>query len=196
MTRVADVMSDAVQSVSGDADVAEVRHLMQDLAVHALPVVESEALIGIVTSIDLADSVGESEPVTTIMSDSVHTVRPETEVAMAASFMRGLQVNHLVVADSDDRIVGIVSSWDLLETLAAAVRAHTVAGVDVAPVAEGDQLIVARPGEQVVRCRVIDVHGPGGLPPYVVVWDDDVERAPRTIDIVRDDDVTLDGCER
>ena len=90
-----------------------------------------------------------------------------------------------------------MSSWDLLDGLASMVRAHTVDAVDHGAVAPGDELIVwRRPSEAPLRARIQDVRGPAGLPPYVVVWEDDPDRSTVRIDIERHGDTALDGCER
>lgn len=197
MTVISEVMSETVETARTADHVDAVRAVMQDIGVHALPVIDGDGeLVGIVSSLDLADSLAPSEPVAGVMSNDVHTVLPETEVAMAALFMREYQINHLVVTTRNGTIAGIVSAWDLLASLAASVRAHTVETVDVAPVAKGDELIVDRPDGSTLRCRVDDVHGPGGLPPYVVIWDDDDTGTRLPIGIERHTDIALDGCER
>ncbi|MGI9621400.1 MAG: CBS domain-containing protein [Acidimicrobiales bacterium] len=198
MTVINEVMSATPEVVSLGNEVSAARELMQDLGVHSLPVVDDAgALAGIVSSLDLADLVDGSSPVTTVMSPDVHTVLPETEVAMAALFMRRFQINHLVVVADDGAITGIVSAWDLLDSLAATVRRQTVETVDVDAVSPGDELVMYRPGARTpLRCRIESVGGPKGVPPYVVVWDDDPQATQQSIGIERNRPLPLDGCER
>lgn len=197
MTQIQDLMSESLQTAAPDDTVADTRALIQDIGVHALPVLDDQGhLAGIVTSIDLADELDGTATVASVMTDVVHTVRVDTEVAMAASFMRGLQINHLVVTDDASEVAGIVSAWDLLESLAASVRAHTVDAVDVGAVASGDELTLSRPDGSVWRCRIEDVQGPAGLPPYVVTWHDDPSATAMRIEIERNAALGLDGCER
>ena len=197
MTQIHDLMSESLQTAGPDDTVADTRALIQDIGVHALPVLDDQGhLAGIVTSIDLADELDGMATVASVMTDVVHTVRADTEVAMAASFMRGLQINHLVVTDDAAEVVGIVSAWDLLESLAASVRAHTVDAVEVGAVARGDELTLSRPDGTVWRCRIDDVQGPAGLPPYVVIWHDDPSTTATRIEIERNAALGLDGCER
>lgn len=198
MTMISELMSAAVYVARVDEPVDEVRARMVDLGVHALPVIEGDdRLVGIVSSLDLTDASAEATLVEDLMSSDVHRVLPETDVSMAASMMRRYEIHHLVVTDSDGETVGLVSSWDLLEGLASMLRAHTVDAVETGAVAPGDDLIVwRRPSEAPLRARIHDVRGPAGLPPYVVVWDDDPDRSPVMIDIDRHGEVALDGCER
>ncbi len=198
MTTIGELMSAAVYVARTDEPVEEIRRRIVDLGVHALPVVDRDGrLVGIVSSLDLTDAPAEATGVEELMSSDVHRVLPETEVAMAALMMRRYEIHHLVVTDSDGETVGLVSSWDLLEGLASMVRAHTVDAVAADAVAPGDELVVWRkPSGPPLRARIHDVRGPAGLPPYVVVWDDDPDRSPVLIDIERHGDVALDGCER
>jgi CBS domain-containing protein len=198
MTTIGELMSATVHSARVDEAVDEVSHRMHDLGVHALPVVDrDDRLVGIVSTLDLADAPAGTASVEELMSSDVHSVHPETEMSMAALMMRRYRIHHLVVTDSDGRTVGLVSSWDLLEGLASMVRARTVDATDIGAVARGDELIVRRrPDDAPLRARIHDVRGPAGLPPYVVVWDDDPDQSPVLIDIERHGELSLDGCER
>lgn len=197
MTVIGEVMTSTPEVVQVGDDVDSARDLLQDLGVHALPVVDAGGgLQGILSSLDLADRLQGSEPVEAVMSPDVHAVAPETEVAMAALFMRRFQINHLVVVDGE-AIAGIASSWDLLDSLAATVRKQTVDTFDVDPVAPGDELVVHRPGApDPWRCRIHSIGGPKGAPPYVVVWDDDPHGTEQSIAIERNRAIPLNGCER
>lgn len=197
MTAVAELMTEAVHTVAPGTTVDAARLLAQDIGVHAFPVLDaSGALTGIVSTLDLADDVDGTELAANVMSEAVHTVRPETDVTVAASMLRGLQINHLIVT-SDETVVGIISSWDLLESLVAAVRAHTLDAQETPPVAAGDELVIHRPGQPgPLRCRINDVRGPSGLPPYLVIWEDDPSESLLEISIVRHTEIALDGCER
>ena len=131
------------------------------------------------------------------MTDAVVTVSPSTDVGAAAALMRARRIHHLPVIDDDDALVGIVSSWDLLDDLVETVLTLTAAGVDRPPVEVGDQLTEqpVEGGGPTRRATVLEVHGSGGEPPWVVAWEDG-DGEPRELTVVRRDEFVLDGCER
>ncbi|HLE20493.1 MAG TPA: CBS domain-containing protein, partial [Vicinamibacteria bacterium] len=55
-------------------------------------------------------------PVSRIMSTNVYTVTPDADVRTAAQMMRHYRLHHVVVTDGD-RVVGILSSFDLLRLI-------------------------------------------------------------------------------
>ena len=67
----------------------------------------------------LAHSLG-NESIETFMSESLMTVYPESTLATATKRILKAGVHHLPVVDKDDRLVGIVSSLDILAEFADA----------------------------------------------------------------------------
>ncbi len=67
----------------------------------------------------LAHSLG-SEPVQSFMSESVVTVGMETSIGRAAREMLRNYVHHLPVVDNDCKLLGIISTMDLLGEFADA----------------------------------------------------------------------------
>lgn len=98
-----------------DNTVGEVRELMEEKGIHALPIVSSEGqVVGMVTSSDVLGDEPPDMPVCEIMSTKVYTVPRYDGVHIAARVMRNHKLHHVVVTD-EKRVVGIVSSFDLLK---------------------------------------------------------------------------------
>lgn len=118
MTRtVENLMVRSVVELTDTENVGAARERMDELDISAVPVVNSEgALIGILTATDLLTDYDDVLPVARIMTSPVHTIRPEARAAEAAHLMRKHGHHHLVVVE-EDRIVGILSSLDLLRVI-------------------------------------------------------------------------------
>ena len=137
--RVADVMSGSVKSVKSETPIGKVLEIMEDNHVHALPVVDQDQCVGIVTATDLVRLIRETnaalrsgyphyedclwavdlahrkldqQPVHEIMSVSVEKVSPETPLCDAAKRLSSCARHHLVV-EADGKLVGFLSSWDV-----------------------------------------------------------------------------------
>lgn len=112
--RIADIMSSTVVTVQPHHSLAHVRKLMQRNDVHALPVTSTDGEVqGIVSSHDLIDSYKEHTPVSQIMVREVYTIPQYNDVHQAARLMRNHHIHHVVVTH-EKKVVGILSSFDLL----------------------------------------------------------------------------------
>ena len=115
--KVADVMAaNVIMAKPGDL-VGGVRELMEAHDINSLPVVDEEnQLVGMLTSTDLVPGFSAKIPISRVMSTHVYTVPPKTDVSTAAQMMRQYGMHHMVVTDGD-KVVGVVSSLDLLRLL-------------------------------------------------------------------------------
>jgi len=114
---VRDYMTPEPAVVRPDDPVAAVRALMDRVRIECVPVVDAtERLAGIVTSFDLMRNFVPAVKVQQVMTERVHTISPDGSVEEAARTMRRHGVHHLVVV-SEGRVVGILSSFDLLRLL-------------------------------------------------------------------------------
>ena len=103
----------AEESLEGAAD------RMSWYEVGALPVLESQHLVGIITERDLTAALAEgADPVTTPVSDYMtpapEVLRPDSELVEAAHLMLELGIRHLPVVRGG-QLVGVLSMRDVLD---------------------------------------------------------------------------------
>jgi len=195
MQTVADVMTPFVRTVRTTQPIAAVRDLMVEESLHAVPIVDEYGeLCGIVSSSDLLEGWSPTESVEHAMNRDVRTIAPDIDVAAAAHEMLSHGLHHLVVSTGGE-MVGMLSSWDLLRSLARTVQEMTAVGYASPPIEAGDDLVVFRPDGS-YRAHIAEVCGPDGHPPYAVTWYDDPEGVRYEVSVEHRDDVVLDGCER
>ena len=97
-----------------DQTVGAVKRLMVSHNISCVPVANAnDEAIGMVTSTDLIDHQSETTAITEIMSTKVYTVPLYSDPSLAARIMRNHHIHHVVVTH-EKRIVGIISSFDLL----------------------------------------------------------------------------------
>lgn len=111
-------MSRPPASVPPEASLRDAARHMADAGVGALPVVEHDRVIGVVTDRDLvvramACGLAPETTVETVMSTDPVTVDVDTTVPVALHAMRSIRTRHLPVVD-EGRLVGVVSFDDLL----------------------------------------------------------------------------------
>ena len=116
--QVYDLMARDVFVARADDPVAQVRDLMAERKIHAVPVVgHDNEPAGIVTSTDLVLELDPDTPVSEVMTATVYAVPPHAAVRDAARMMLEHRIHHLVVTHKK-KIVGILSSYDLLRVVA------------------------------------------------------------------------------
>ena len=103
----------AEESLEGAAD------RMSWYEVGALPVLEGQHLVGIITERDLTAALAEgADPVTTPVSDYMtpapEVLRPDSELVEAAHLMLELGIRHLPVVRGG-QLVGVLSMRDVLD---------------------------------------------------------------------------------
>lgn len=144
-TRVSDVMTSALVFVRPEDGIAEVARTMNAAAVRAVPVLaEGGALLGVVSEADLMtaaarpagsgptpwwrprhihlrhihrghDRAADATTAAQLMTTSVETLRPWARVAEAARRMRATSISWMPVTELDGRLVGVMSSSDVLK---------------------------------------------------------------------------------
>ena len=113
--KIADLMAKRVITAQPHHSVDHIRGIMERNRIHAIPIVgvEGEA-DGIVTTADLARDLKGESPAKTIMSERVYCVPAYNDVSAAARIMRKHKIHHVVVTH-EKKVVGIISSFDLLK---------------------------------------------------------------------------------
>ena len=117
-TKVKDVMTTQPRAVTPQTSLSEVAELMENDDVGAIPVVEGDRLVGIVTDRDIvvrAIAKGKDPrgmPAAEVSSRELVTVNPEDDLSDALELMARHQVRRLAVT-ADERLVGVVSQADV-----------------------------------------------------------------------------------
>ena len=110
----------AVETITAQARVADAVARLGERRIGALPVVEGEEIVGIMSERDviycLRDHGAEvlGWPVSRAMSSPAITTGPDTEVLAALALMTQRRIRHLPVVEGGG-IVGIVSIGDLVK---------------------------------------------------------------------------------
>ena len=118
-TKVADVMTERPRAVAPQTPLNEVAQVMEAEDVGAVPVVEGDRLVGIVTDRDIVvRAVAKGKdlsgmPASEVSSRELVTVSPDDDLSDALKIMAQHQVRRLAVTAEDDRLVGVVSQADV-----------------------------------------------------------------------------------
>jgi CBS domain-containing protein len=118
-TKVQDVMTTRPRAVTPQTPVSEVAALMETEDVGAVPIVDGDRLVGIVTDRDIvvrAIAKGKDPrgmPAAEVSSRELVTVTPDDDLSDALELMARHQVRRLAVTAEDDRLVGVVSQADV-----------------------------------------------------------------------------------
>lgn len=118
--RVAEVMTQGVQTVPSTMPAAEAWELMRRKRIHHLVVTTGSDVIGVLSDRDAAGRNGASvrarSTVSDLMTTHVVTIEPAATVREVANMMRGRTIGCIPVIDRK-RLVGIVTVSDLLDLL-------------------------------------------------------------------------------
>lgn len=118
MRRVRDIMTHDVATATPDTTLEEIAGLMRDEDTGAIPVVDEDELVGIITDRDivircLAEGKKPSEvQAQEILSQELEVIEPESDVEEAARMMARRQIRRLPVV-KNGRLVGMVSLGDI-----------------------------------------------------------------------------------
>ena len=114
--KVKEIMTTTVISVPEDATIEDSARLLARHRISGLPVVNKDgALVGLVTEYDLISKEGHT--VADIMSRSVISVSPETDVEEVSHVLTNRRIRRVPVMEGD-QLVGIVSRSDLIKQIA------------------------------------------------------------------------------
>ena len=113
--KVHDIMSEAVLTTEPHVSVEHVRKLIAQHKVGAIPVVDPDGRpLGIVSATDLAADLKPGSPIRSVMTEKVYSVPQYDDVSIAARVMRNHKI-HRVVVTHEQRVVGMLSTFDLLK---------------------------------------------------------------------------------
>jgi len=130
---VSRIMTREVITVQQDAPLSTVRSILRRHAIHHVPVLNGEMLVGILSSMDISllalDAyVGDDETaaahldasfsIPRVMSVEPVAVRPNDPIRHAAEILGDGSIHSLPVVDEAGRLVGLLTSTDLIRYLA------------------------------------------------------------------------------
>lgn len=124
--QVKDFMSTPVTTATVEDSVEEIRSLMKEKGIHAIPIISYAndklkvdiTIQGIVTATDLNKDLDENTNLSDVMTSSnVQVVHIDSSAQAAAKMMLRYKLHHVVVmADGD--IKGMISSMDFVKLVA------------------------------------------------------------------------------
>ena len=124
--KVKEIMTTDVITITSDIDVVYAFEKLMEHKISALPVVDGDKLIGIITATDVGhnlilDKYELGTRVEEIMIKPVVTVSPEDSIENAIKIMReGVSssgiLNQLPVVE-DEKLVGIISDGDIIQEI-------------------------------------------------------------------------------
>jgi CBS domain-containing protein len=118
-TKVHQVMTDSPRCVRPETLVSEAAKLMESEDVGSLPILDGEALTGMITDRDIvvrAIAQGKDPrgmPVREVASGKLVTVHADDDLDEALWLMASQQVRRLPVLDENNRLVGVVAQADI-----------------------------------------------------------------------------------
>jgi len=125
---VRDHMTPRPITLSVDTDFKSALRIMQDHAIHHLPVIDrAKKLAGIVAERDLLLAavcyLGAAVDIAQVMHRDVVTATPDMSVSAAATLMLRRKIGGLPVLDARNRVVGVITETDIFRAFVGAHRA-------------------------------------------------------------------------
>ena len=117
--KVSQLMTKNVSVADLETTLEEIATMMRDEDAGAIPVLDGEKLVGIVTDRDIVlrciaegrDPVGTTSE--EILSGDLTTIRPNDDIDIASQVMAQRQIRRLPVVDESGRLVGMLSLGDI-----------------------------------------------------------------------------------
>ena len=132
MQTIQDVMTRDVQSISPQETVQRAAQMMDELNVGAIPVLDGQKLVGMITDRDItvrSTAAGQSPGqtrVADVMSTDVRTCGPNQTVDEVLGQMGDVQIRRVPVVDEQsNQVIGIVSLGDMAAKHSAGID-HTL----------------------------------------------------------------------
>ena len=134
---VKEAMSRDVKTVGPDQALQEAARIMLDIDVGALPVGDSDKLVGMITDRDIAVRAvaagkGPSAKVSEVMSREVRYCFEDEDTAHVARNMADQQIRRLPVVDRNKRLVGILALADLATSAKTGQATAALSGISQA----------------------------------------------------------------
>jgi CBS domain-containing protein len=132
--KASEAMTRNVMLVHPDQSIREAAALMEDCDIGALPVADSERLVGMITDRDIAvrgvaKGLSPDAPVSQVMSQEVLYCFEDDDVKNVAQNMSEIQVRRLPVVTRQKKLTGILSLGDLARKSEARTAGEAMKGI-------------------------------------------------------------------
>ncbi len=117
-------MTPAPRCATEDERLASVAEAMHAGRFRQMPVVDGDGrLLGIVTQRDIAEHKGylDTTKVSAAVTEPALSIRPEDSIELAAQMLLDRKIGGLPVVDAEHRVLGILTTTDLLRGLLASI---------------------------------------------------------------------------
>lgn len=129
---ITNIMSVDISAVQEGQPVSDIRHLMCNLSIHHVPIVNGRKLVGLVSFTDMMkldfvisgatdhtidNIIDQQFTIKDVMSSEITSINYKNNVRDAAELLAGGEFHSLPVIDDDSNILGIVTSTDLIRYL-------------------------------------------------------------------------------
>ncbi len=133
---VSEAMTAQVVTAAPADSVQKVAGIMLNIETGAVPIVEDDKVVGLITDRDIVLQVVAkggtlSTPASEVMSTDVQTCREGDNMADAAAQMAHHQIRRLVVVNDAGKLVGILSLGDIATDYGAKVVGKTLEEISV-----------------------------------------------------------------
>jgi CBS domain-containing protein len=115
---VQDIMKNVILSIDASMTVIDAAKMMDDASIGAVVVIQENIAIGIITERDIVRRVvakGKSSQINVreVMSHNLVVINPSNTILELAQLMKERRI-HRVPVIKDDRLIGMVTSFDLV----------------------------------------------------------------------------------
>lgn len=120
-TKLKTVMRFPSPIVSPDQNISDAARLIFKTGLRALPVVEKNKVVGLISMYDIVDSISKSKGFRQTLAEAImsipNVILEDTDIGKARVLMREKNISRIPVVDEDQRIKGIVTTLDLLKSI-------------------------------------------------------------------------------
>ena len=129
--KVSEAMTAQVATAGPTDSVQKVAGIMLNIETGAVPIVEGDKVVGLITDRDIVLQVvakggALTTPASDVMSGDVQTCKEDDNLADAAAQMASHQIRRLIVANDSGKLVGILSLGDIATDYGAKVVGKTL----------------------------------------------------------------------
>lgn len=113
--KISEIMASEVETVAAEATIEGAAQIMAELDVVVLPVIDQDALVGVLTERDItvrvvaAGKQPSETKVAEVMSSDIFSCRPDDDAGAIAKQMQERKVRQVPVLDENGALVGLVT---------------------------------------------------------------------------------------